>query len=266
MTNAKNNPPGVILMVPKDIYKGPFYLVIAGKEGRGMDPKLLDENPFRGHWIITHDQYSSGSGTVLIRAPFFRDAPYFLSRASVPSPSPPRHGPVEGMKTTRPHQQPAPPMSPTFLEFVPIDHRKLVITWVDQVTVPAAGDRPDTLLNQERMGQTIRGALSAVDSLETLECFPGTALATFRSFELAQKAAKDLEKLDSIVVRSWTNDGGTLKKPSVMTAETKKTEEQAKDEAPQVAAAYGQQPSSSHRGRQLNADSRSNTFPKSVDT
>ncbi|KAK1782800.1 hypothetical protein QBC45DRAFT_401837 [Copromyces sp. CBS 386.78] len=76
--------------------------------------------------------------------------------------------------------------------------RKLAITWREDQRVSKA--TPST---QEKMGSTIKAELAPLlsrsepilahgDPLETLECFPGTALATFSSHELARKAIKVL--------------------------------------------------------------------------
>ena len=90
--------------------------------------------------------------------------------------------------------QDAPP-SPQ--QTVPVKSRKLIITWKDRTRLES-----DPATDQEKMGTIIQAALSATSerSLDTLECFPGVAVATFRTYSLTRRAMRDLEELESLTV------------------------------------------------------------------
>ena len=101
--------------------------------------------------------------------------------------------------------------------------RKLAITWREDPSspigqaanpsFPSAGP-PLSPSTQEEMGSTIKAELAPLllscssnrssqpsDPLETLECFPGTALATFSSHELARRAIKVLRQSERLNAR-----------------------------------------------------------------
>lgn len=84
--------------------------------------------------------------------------------------------------------------------------RKLAITWRDdeEPKAPATGP-PLSPSTQERMGSHIKSELTPIlahgDPLETLECFPGIALATFSSHELARRAIKVLRQSERLNAR-----------------------------------------------------------------
>ncbi|KAH7628459.1 hypothetical protein B0T09DRAFT_162067 [Sordaria sp. MPI-SDFR-AT-0083] len=96
--------------------------------------------------------------------------------------------------------------------------RKLAITWREDPLDPTGKANPSPLPSagplspstQEEMGSSIKAELAPLllscsnqpsDPLETLECFPGTALATFISHELARRAIKVLRQSERLNAR-----------------------------------------------------------------
>lgn len=213
---------------------------------------VLGESLFRGREILAHNPGydDSGTGLVLVRAPFFRDRSLFINPEALTDPTTPTvTGSVQAVEEyttantptasnvpsersysgqlqaqlqaqTTPsgvHFPPTPPSTPKgprsisepSLSSGPSRFRKLAITWRREDTKPSS-TVPLSPSTQEKMGSKIKAELAIilscsgsgpVDPLETLECFPGIALATFSSHELARRAIKVLRQSDLLNAR-----------------------------------------------------------------
>ncbi|KAK3396104.1 hypothetical protein B0T20DRAFT_481111 [Sordaria brevicollis] len=231
--------------------------------------RVLGESLFRGREILAHNPGydESGTGLVLVRAPFFRDRSLFINPEALTDPTTPSAaGSVQAVKgeytitaTTIPTASnapsersysgqpqihtapsgvqfpPTPPNTPKASRSIsdpslsssgklsPSRFRKLAITWrrEDEQADPTPSSSAVLLSpsTQEKMGSQIKAELTTIlsssssgagaggsagglaDPLETLECFPGVALATFSSHELARKAIKVLRQSDLLNAR-----------------------------------------------------------------
>ncbi|KHE80340.1 hypothetical protein GE21DRAFT_472 [Neurospora crassa] len=220
--------------------------------------RVLGESLFRGREILAHNPGydETGTGLVLVRAPFFKDRSLFINPEALADPD--TTGSIvqaaeEYITATTPiasnasseqsypetcatSQQaqaqaqaqlpnlfpPTPPNTPKASRSISepslSGFRKVAITWREDSISNAtrkSDTHPASALSlspntQEKMGSQIKSELAPVlarggsgpmHPLETLECFPGIALATFSSHELARRAIKVLRQSERLNAR-----------------------------------------------------------------